>query len=273
MQKQRKNKDISVHHFGLIKILIEAELQKIGITWEKFLITNEFFTDEEQKESQERQQNLQEKQHAEPVTDVDATEENFSEFRQSNSIPSTSSVRTRRMVREEVERANQDKFFTDYTRKSRKRKLGQQRKVLEKDDVLQQTQYDYVHGLEDKDKEKEQHEQQVSGKKRRRLEKKVEKLQQELKESEVLERVIKAENETLKIQSKKLQAENEKLKNKIKKLSTYKTQICRKAYKLYKQKKEIKTKYQILKTEYEAQMKINDLLEAAEVEVVVEDDT
>lgn len=49
MQKQRKNKDTSLHHFGLIKILIEFELQKIGITWERFLITNEFVTDEEQK--------------------------------------------------------------------------------------------------------------------------------------------------------------------------------------------------------------------------------
>lgn len=43
-------------------------------------------------------------------------------------------------------------------------------------------------------------------------------------------------------------------------------QICKKAYKLYKQKKAIKTNYQILKTEYEAQMNINTLLQAAEVE-------
>lgn len=67
-------------------------------------------------------------------------------------------------------------------------------------------------------------------------------------ESEVLERVVKRENVTLKIQSKKFQDENEKLKKKVKKLKAYKMQICRKAYKFYQQKKEIKTKYQILKT-------------------------
>jgi len=43
-------------------------------------------------------------------------------------------------------------------------------------------------------------------------------------------------------------------------------QIYRKAYKLYKKKKAIKTKYQILKTEYEAQMNINALLQAAKAE-------
>lgn len=41
-------------------------------------------------------------------------------------------------------------------------------------------------------------------------------------ESDVLERVVKRENE---IQSKKFQVENEKLKNKVKKLTNYKMQI------------------------------------------------
>lgn len=85
-------------------------------------------------------------------------------------------------------------------------------------------------------------------------------------ESELLERVVKRENETLKIQSKKFQDENEKLKKKVKKLKDYKIQICRKAYKQYKQKRAIKTKYQILKTKYEAQMNINALSQEVEVE-------
>jgi len=142
--------------------------------------------------------------------------------------------------------------------------------MAEEDDILQKAQYDYIQGLESKDKEKEQQEHNFLGKKKRKLERKVEKLQHQLMESEVLERVVKREKETLKIQSKKFQDENEKLKNKVKKLTSYKMQICRKAYKLYKQKKAIKTKYQIMKTEYEAQMNINALLQVVEAEAEAE---
>jgi len=48
IQKQRKNKDRSLYHYGLVKILIEFELQKISVTWKKFLVTNEFIADDEQ---------------------------------------------------------------------------------------------------------------------------------------------------------------------------------------------------------------------------------
>ena len=71
-------------------------------------------------------------------------------------------------------------------------------------------------------------------------------------ETKILERVMKKENETLRTISKKLQDENEKLKNKVRRFQTYKVQIGKRAYKLYKQKKAIKTKYQILKIEYKA---------------------
>lgn len=58
------------------------------------------------------------------MIDVDAIEEYFLEYKLSNFVPSSSSIRTRRMVREEAERAEHDKIFSNYTRKSRKTKLG-----------------------------------------------------------------------------------------------------------------------------------------------------
>lgn len=50
--------------------------------------------------------------------------------------------------------------------------------MVEEDDILQQPQYDYIQGLEIKDKEKEQQEHKFSETKKRKLERKVEKLQQ-----------------------------------------------------------------------------------------------
>jgi len=65
--------------------------------------------DEEQakhKNPQEEQQNLKEgQQHAELLIDVDDIKEYFLEYILSNSVPSSSSIKTRRMVREEAERA------------------------------------------------------------------------------------------------------------------------------------------------------------------------
>ena len=48
IQKQKGNEDKSLYHFGLIKILIEFELQKRGITWEGFLIANQIKTKEDE---------------------------------------------------------------------------------------------------------------------------------------------------------------------------------------------------------------------------------
>ena len=147
------------------------------------------------------------------------------------------------MVREEIGKLEQDKKFTTYTRKSRKNYIWSKRENNGRRWILQQSQYDYIQGLETRDKEKEPQEQKLSGKKKRKLERKVEKLQQQLMESEVLERVVKRENETIRTQSKKFQDENEKLKKKVRRLQAYKVQIGKRAYKLYKQKKAIKTKY------------------------------
>ena len=52
IQKQKGNEDRRLYHFGLIKILIEFELQKRGITWEGFLIANKIKTKEDEHEKQ-----------------------------------------------------------------------------------------------------------------------------------------------------------------------------------------------------------------------------
>jgi len=41
IQKQKGNEERSLYHFGLIKILIEFELQRRGKTWKEFLIDNQ----------------------------------------------------------------------------------------------------------------------------------------------------------------------------------------------------------------------------------------
>ena len=55
IQKQKGNEDKILCHFGLIKILIESELQKRGITWEGFLISNKIKTNEDEQEKKEVQ--------------------------------------------------------------------------------------------------------------------------------------------------------------------------------------------------------------------------
>jgi hypothetical protein len=52
IQKQKGNEDKSLCHFGLIKILIESELQRRGITWEGFLISNKIKTKEDEQGKQ-----------------------------------------------------------------------------------------------------------------------------------------------------------------------------------------------------------------------------
>ena len=109
-------------------------------------------------------------------------------------------------------------------------------------------------------------------KKQRRLEKQIEKLKEELMEANMLEKVIKKENEMLIAQSKETQQKNEKLKEQIKELEAKQTDICKWATKWYTQKKALKEKYKSLKHELhiqkdaQAKKNIDALLKAAEVQ-------
>ena len=104
IQKQKGNEDKSLYHFGLIKILIEFELQRRGKTWKEFLIANQIKEDE-----QEQQQ-----EHTEFMLDID---EEIPERKSSNVPQPSSGVRTRRMRKEDAKKIEKDKIFTTYTRR------------------------------------------------------------------------------------------------------------------------------------------------------------
>ena len=53
IQKQKGNEDKSLYHFGLIKILIEHELQRRGKTWKEFLAANQIKDEEDKEEPHE----------------------------------------------------------------------------------------------------------------------------------------------------------------------------------------------------------------------------
>lgn len=76
------------------------------------------------------------------MIDVDVIEEDFSEYKKINYVPSNNSIKTRRMVIDESGKAEHDKKFTTYIRKSRKTKFGQKGKMVEEYDILKQPQYD-----------------------------------------------------------------------------------------------------------------------------------
>ena len=90
-------------------------------------------------------------------------------------------------------------------------------------------------------------------------------------EANMLEKVIKKENEMLRAQSKETQQKNEKLKEQIKELEAEQIDICKWATKWYTQKKALKEKYKSLKHELhiqkdaQAKKNIDALLKAAEV--------
>ena len=47
VQKRAEDKLTSLFHYGLIKIIITYELQKQNLTWQEFLIHNQFEEQEE----------------------------------------------------------------------------------------------------------------------------------------------------------------------------------------------------------------------------------
>ena len=113
IQKHKGNEDRSLYHFGLIKILIESELQRRGKTWKEFLIDNQIKVREEEQEKQGS---------TELMIDID---EETPELKSSNVPQPSSSVRTRRQRQEAAKRIEKDKIFTTYKRRSRRMKRSQ----------------------------------------------------------------------------------------------------------------------------------------------------
>ena len=90
IQKRKGNEDKSLCHFGLIKILIEFELQRRGKTWKEFLAANQIKDEEDEQEQQE---------HSGFMHDID---EEIPVRKSSNVPPPISSVRTRKMRQEDA---------------------------------------------------------------------------------------------------------------------------------------------------------------------------
>ena len=184
-------------------------------------------------------------------------DEEIPERKSSNVPPPSSSVRTRRMRQETAKKIEQDKIFTTYTRRSRIIQKNQtQDDQLESNANAPMDIESSSHSQPKQQAETEVESNKGQGKepapankKQRRLEKHIEELKEELMEANMLEKVIKKENEMLRAQSKKIQQKNEKLKKQIKELKTDQTEMCKWATKWYTQKKALKEKYKNMKHE------------------------
>lgn len=193
IQKRKGNEDKNLCHFGLIKILIEFELQKRGKTWKEFLAANQIKDEEDEQEQQE---------HSGFMHDID---EDIPVRKLSNVPPPISSVRTRKMRQEDAQKMEQDKIFTTYTRRSRRaQKTQPQEDQPESNAHAPMDIESNAHSQPGPEVEMEVESNNRQGKesppaikKQRRLEKQIEKLKEELMEANMLEKVIKKENEML----------------------------------------------------------------------------
>lgn len=128
----------------------------------------------------------------------------------SNVPPSSSSVRMRMMRQEATQTIEQDKIFPTYTRRSRRiQKTQTQEDQPESNAHAPMDIKSGVHSqpgpeaeMEVESNNRQGKESPPANKKQRRLEKQIEKLKEELMEANMLEKVIKKENEMLRDQSK-----------------------------------------------------------------------
>ena len=108
IQKQKGNEDKSLYHFGLIKILIEHEFQRRGKMWKEFLAANQIRDEEDKEELQEDSGFMKDIDEEIPVSKA------------SKAPLPVSSIRTRKMKKEDAKREEQDKIFTTYSRRTRR---------------------------------------------------------------------------------------------------------------------------------------------------------
>jgi len=143
--------------------------------------------------------------------------------RKSSNVPQpSSSVRTRRMRQETAKKIEKDNIFTTYKRRSRRIQRNQTQDDQPEPNANAPMEIESSTNSppeqEIESNKGERKEPVPTNKKQRRLEKQIEELKEELMEANMLEKVIKKENEMLRAQSKKIQQKNEKLKKKIKEL-------------------------------------------------------
>ena len=223
IQNKKGNEDKSLYHFKLIKILIEYELQRTGKTWKEFLAANQIKDEEDEQEQQE---------HSGFMHDID---EEIPVHKARNVPPPISSVRTRKMRKEDAQKAEQDKNFTTYTRRFRKAPKTQLQEdqpesnapALMDSESSAHSQPGLEAEMEVESNNRQEKESPPAIKKQRKLEKQIEKLKEELMEANMLEKFINKENEMLRAQSKETQQKNEKLREQIKELEAEQTDICK----------------------------------------------
>lgn len=223
-------------------------MQRRGKTWKEFLIANQIKEDEQE----------QQKERTEFMLDID---EEIPERKSSNVPQPGSGVKTRKMRQETTNKIEQDKIFTTYTRRSRRIQKNQTQDDQPESNANAPMDIESgAHSEPEQEAETEiesskgeRKEPVPTNKKQRRLEKQIEGPKEELMEANMLEKVIKKENEMLRAQSKKIQQKNEKLKKQIKELKVDQTETCKWATKWYTQKKALKQKYKKLKHEFQVQ--------------------
>lgn len=109
IQKQKGNENKNLYHFGLVKILIEHELQRRGKTSKEFLAANQIRDEEDKEESEENSGFMK---------DIDVE---IPASSKANKVPPpVSSIRTRQMRKEDAKKIEKDKIFTTYSRRTRR---------------------------------------------------------------------------------------------------------------------------------------------------------
>ena len=242
-------------------------MQKRGKPWKEFLAVNQIRDEEEKEEVQEDSGFMKDIDEEIPVSKA------------SRAPLPVGSIRTKNMQKEDAKRAEKDKIFTTYSRRTRRTPKTQlQEDQFESHAPAQMDVESGDHSLPapevDMEVESRNKQEKCSPpptKRQKKLEKQIEELKEELMEANMLEKVIKRENEMLRAQSKETQKTNEKLKERISELETEQTEISNWATKWYNQKKALKEKYKKLKKELKGQKdhqvkkNVDTLLKAAEI--------
>ena len=100
---------------GLIKIILIHELQKQNLTWRQFVIHNDF---------EEPERLLKERFKEDEVLLITYIEYEIQNSKETSSKQPKRRIRTRSMVKEELQFQENDKIFTTYERRSRKDQQG-----------------------------------------------------------------------------------------------------------------------------------------------------
>ena len=142
--KRSGNTTSSLFHCGLIKIILTHELQKKSLSWKKFVVHCDNEAPEEQ---------LGERMKEDEILMLTYIEDEIEDPEETSSKQPQRRVRTRSMVKEDLQSQEKDKNFTTYERNSRKHKYGHENQATEINDEEQQRHYVYIQSLESEEED------------------------------------------------------------------------------------------------------------------------